>query len=174
MVVERRGPKRRNMFGETRLLSEWLAREYPGRRWHLQFRVGSLPARPGAPLRDEAEERLARNAVRHADAVVEPPPNVVLIEATMFRASEKVGKLLEYMKLWPGTPEASEWAGAPLLPVLLTGQHDPTAEDLCRELGIRYVFFEPAWIDEWYALYPRRRRRATPPGTLTSLGIRRS
>jgi hypothetical protein len=53
--------------------------------------------------------------------------------------------------------------------VLLTAQDDPIARVLCNRNGIRYVFWEPDWIDEFYAVYPQRRRKAAHPGLTDEL-----
>lgn len=170
MVIERHNPRRRNLFAETRLLMEYLRDEYPGRTWHHQFAVGRTPEMVGVQLLDEGERRSARNFNRRVDAIVEPPPDLVVIEATMWRATEKIGRLKEYLFLLPATPEYREWAGAPLVPTILTGQHDPVAEVLCRQLGLRYVYRRPEWIDEFLALYPDRRRRTPHAGMMEALG----
>ena len=158
------------MLSETRLISEWLALEYPDRPWHMQFRVGMDPPSAGIMVPDENELRLARNLNRRVDAVVEPPPELVMIEAKMFDASTAIGRLLEYRLLLPATPDVKAWGPAPVVMVLLTAQHDPVTEALCGPQGIRYVHFEPTWIGEFYALYPHRRRRAAYSGLTELLG----
>jgi hypothetical protein len=163
-VAPKHGPKRRHMLAEYRLLSEWLAANYAGRTWHLQYRVGADPDIVGVQVLDEAERRLARNVNRQIDAVVEPPPDLLVIEATMYRPTEKIGRLQEYLLLLPASPEWPSWERHELVPVLLTAQHDPVAAKLCESLRFRYVFWEPEWIDEFYAVYPARRRRAPHSG----------
>jgi hypothetical protein len=159
-------------MGESRLLGEWLAEEYAGRTWHLQFRVGTDPPSAGIDIADEAERRLARNVNRRVDALIEPPADLVVVEATMFRPTDKIGRLQEYLLLLPGTPEVAPWLRYPLVPVLLTGQDDPVARVLCGRLGIRYVFRPPVWLEEWLAMYPNRRRRAPHSGMVDALAAR--
>jgi len=169
MTTERHNPKRRNLFAETRLLMEYLREEFAGRTWHIQFRVGPDPASADRLAMDEGERRRLRNVNRRVDAVVEPPPDLVVIEATMFRPTEKLGRLQEYLFLLRLTPEFAQWRGAPLVPTILTGQDDPVARRLAEQMGIRYVFREPEWIGEFWALYPDRRRRAFSPALLEAL-----
>jgi hypothetical protein len=159
-----RGPKRRNMLGETRLLSEYVAERYPGAIVHMQFRVGSDPASVGVLVLDEEERRMVRNANRRPDALVVRETELVLIEATMFRATDKVGRLQEYMLLARATPEILQYGGRPLVGELVTAQDDAVAKVLCGRLGFRYVHYEPAWMDEWWAMYPERRRRPMHAG----------
>jgi hypothetical protein len=160
VVREHHNPKRRNLFAESRLVSEWVALTYPGRAWRLQFRVGHTPEVAGINPYDEGEVGLARNWNRRVDALIEPPPDIVLIEAKMWDATTGIGRIQEYELLLPATPEVAEWGPVPVVPVLLTAQHDTIAEVLCRRHGIRYVWWEPPWIDDFYAMYPDRRRKA--------------
>src|SRR3989304_2556822 len=148
---ERHRAKRRNMMGESRLVSDWVALAYPGRWWHLQFRVGQDPDFGALGVGDEEERRQMRNFNRRVDAVIEPPPDLVLIEAKMWDATSAIGRLKEYLLLLPATPEVKAWGPAPVVPVLLTGQDDPIARVLCEREGIDYQFWEPPWIDDWYA-----------------------
>jgi len=157
------------MLGETRLISEWVALTYPGRFWQLQFRVGHDPDFSALGIVDEEERRQMRNFNRRVDAVVEPPPDLVVIEAKMWDATSAIGRLKEYLLLLPATPEVKTWGPVKTTPVLLTGQHDPVAEVLCERDGIRYVFWEPPWIDEWYAAYGWRRRKAAHSGLTEEL-----
>lgn len=157
------------MLGETRLVSEWVPLNYPGRDWRLQFRVGHDPDIPGFQIVDEEERRWARSLNRRVDAVVKPPPDLVVIEAKMWDATSAIGRLKEYLLLLPATPEVKEWGPVRVVPVLLTGQDDPIARVLCEREGIEYVFWEPPWIGEWYAAYPDRRRKAAHSGLTEEL-----
>lgn len=152
------------MLGETRLISEYIAERYPGAIVHMQFRVGSDPESVGVQLYDDAERRMVRNANRRPDALVVTESELVLIEATMFKATDKVGRLQEYMLLARATPEIRQYGGRPLVGELVTGQHDAVAEILCGRLGFRYVHYEPTWMAEWWAMYPERRRRPMHAG----------
>jgi hypothetical protein len=169
MVNEPPRTRRRNMLAETRLLSEWLAENYFGRELHFQYRVGTTPEAVGVQLADESERTMQRNFNRRVDAIVAPPPDLVLIEATMWRATEKIGRLEEYGLLLRATPDWQRWRAYPLRSVLLTAQHDPVAQEICRRRGIEYVWWEPPWIDDFYAAYPNRKRRAPHSGMVESI-----
>lgn len=157
------------MMGETRLVSDWIALTYPGRHWQLQFRVGHDPDFGGLGIVGEEERRQARNFNRRVDAVIEPPPELVVIEAKMWDATSAIGRLKEYLLLLPATPDVKEWGPVKVVPVLLTGQDDPVARVLCAREGIEYVFWEPPWIGEWYAAYVDRRRKAPHSGLTDEL-----
>jgi hypothetical protein len=170
-VIEREPhrPRRRNLLAETRLTAEWVALNYPARNVHFQFRVGHHPTVAGVVIEDEAERRWAENFNRRIDAVIEPPPTLVMIEAKMWDAAAALGRLMEYRLLLPATAQVAEWGPASIEMVLLTAQDDPIARVLCNRNGIRYVFWEPPWIDEFYAVYPQRRRKAAHPGLTDEL-----
>jgi hypothetical protein len=147
------------MMGEKRLLMEYLAENYPGCVWFVQFRVGSDPEMGGAEYEDEAERRLARNVNYWVDGVVVTPTELVVIEATMYRGAAKAGKLLEYMKLLPATPELRPYLGRRVVGEVVSAQDDPLGREVCKDLGIRFVVYAPSWLPEFWALYPDRRRR---------------
>lgn len=164
--------KRRHMMAETRLLMEYLRDAYPDDEWLIQARLGRDPEIVGVKLEDDAERRWSRNVNRRADAVVITPTEIVVLEATMFRATDKVGRLQEYLLLAPATPELVPYQGRPLVGELVTGQDDPVARILCQRQGLRYVFREPEWMPEFWALYPDRRRRAPHSGMVQELAAR--
>jgi len=169
MVSEPTRQKRRSMPAETRLLSEWLAENYFGSEIRYHFRVGSTPRTPGVVLLDEAERNMARVANRWVDAIVVAPPRLIVIEATMYRAVDKVSQLQGYLLLLKSTPEWAQWAGLRVHPLLLTGQHDVVAEHLCKAGGIEYVVWEPPWMDEFLAAYGDRRRRSPHAGAIAEI-----
>jgi hypothetical protein len=164
MVTERHNPARRQMLGETRLLSEWLAENYWGREWRLQYRVGPDPKVVAEQNLDAEATNYVRSFNRKVDALVLPPPETLLIEATMYRSTEKLGRLLEYGVLLQATPEYAKWRAHPLQLLLLTAQHDPLTQAIVERAGMRYVHWEPPWFAEWAALYPHRMRRASNVG----------
>ena len=131
--------------------------------------MGTDPELVGVNLEDEVERRLARNFNRRVDAAIITEAEVIIVEACMYNATEKVGRLEEYLMLAPASPELLPYRGRPLVALLLTGQHDPIAEVLCKRRGFRYVYWEPLWINEFYAAYPDRRRRAPHAGMIKAL-----
>jgi len=157
------------MLSEARLLSEYIAERYPGATYHLQFRVGSDPDAVQGMILDEAERRLMRNLNRRVDALVLTETEAVVIEATMFRPTEKIGRLQEYKLLFPASPEFAELGKRRVVYELVTAQEDAVAEHLCAQLGFRYVCWQPMWMEEFWAVYPERRRRALHSGTLDIL-----
>ncbi len=155
-----RVPQQRYMFGETRLLMDYLSAAYPGLRWYTNIRVGPIePHIPRAGL-SEAAKKLLGAYRRYADAVVVTPAELVVVETTMVKAVQKVGPLLEYLDLVSQTPELTEVLGRPVRGELVSPIPDPRASDLCSRVGLRFVTFEPAWLDQFMEVYSGRFRRA--------------
>ena len=160
-------PKLRYAFRETRLLMDYLAATYPGRRWYTNVRVGALEPHALRPGMSEAEMRLLGGWRRYADAIVGPPPDVVVVETTIWKAVEKIGPLMEYLALVPETPELAELRSYPLRGELVSPIPDQRAADICGRVGIRFVVFKVTWLDETIAAYGRRFRRAPLSETQT-------
>jgi len=158
--------RRRQMLGETRLLMEYLAERYAGLPWLTNVKLGNdLRPRTGIDL-DEAELRMLRVYARYADAIVVTSRDLIVIEATIFRAVEKVGPLLQYLTLVPHTAELTPFLPRTIVGELLTAQADAVAEKLAREHAIRYVVFTPSWLNDYFSIYPNRFRRAPSPGMI--------
>jgi hypothetical protein len=166
MVQERHNPKRRQLFAESRLLSEYLADRYKGAQWFVNLRIGATGLMPGVDPTDEGAIAMLRIRNRYADAIVVTPAELIVIEATMWKADAKVGQLQGYLLIVRQTPALAPFLGRPVVGELVTGQHDALAEALCRRNGLRYVHYEPAWIDDFYAAYPGRVRRASYIGAI--------
>ena len=159
MVAEHHNPKRRNLLAESRLVAEYLAERYPGAQWFMNLRIGATGLMPGVDLTDPGIEQMVRRRNRYADAIVVTPAELVVIEGTMWLADQKVGQLQAYLLIVRDTPALAPYLGRPVIGELVTGQHDDAAEILCQRAGLRYVHYEPKWIDDFYAAYPHRRRR---------------
>lgn len=148
-----------------RLVSEWLAREYPNERYQTNVRLGSLHPRLQGKFLSEAEQRLVGVFRRYADALVFLQTRTILVEAAILPQPGKISILHLYERLLPKTPDLREIWQLPIEKVLLCAIVDPVMVQLAREQGIRVVVFKPDWIDEYMKqVYPRE---ATP--TLTEL-----
>lgn len=160
------GKKRRHVEGETRLLMDYLQERYPADQWLTNVKVGTaIQPKVGLELTD-AERRMFQVYQRFPDAVVITPHELVVIEATMHLPTEKVGRLLEYLLIVPHTAELKPYLNRRLVGELVTAQADAIAEKVARDHGLRYVVYTPPWLDDYFAIYPQRYRRAPAPGTI--------
>ncbi len=156
-----KAPQQRFLWGETRLLMDYLQASYPGRRWHTNIRVGPIePHVPRDGLSDE-ERALMGTFRRYADAVIPLDGQLVVVETTMIRAVVKIGPLLEYLKLAPQTDEYPAWRSLRVRGELVSPIPDPRAEALCGEVGLRFVVFRVPWLDRYFEAYGRRFRTAS-------------
>jgi len=142
------------------MLMEYLALAYPGLPWHTNIRVG--PIEPHVPREglSDAARKLMGSWRRYADAVVVAPHQLVVVEATIIKAVQKVGQLMEYVRLVPVTPELAAFSHLPLVGLLVSAIPDPRAQALCAEVGLHFAVYEPAWLGDFVDQYGRRFRRA--------------
>ncbi len=155
-----RAPTQRFLWGETRLLMDYLAATYPGQRWLTNVRVGPIdPHVPRDGLTD-AQKRLMGSFRRYADAIVPLADRLVVVETTVLKAVEKIGPLMEYVRLAPQTPELAEFASLPVHGELVSPIPDPRAQALCLEVGLTYKVFAVPWLDAFVDQYGQRFRTA--------------
>jgi hypothetical protein len=159
-VSHARSPQKRYAWGETRLLMEYLADRYPGAVWKTNVQIGALAPHIPRPGLSEAAQKLMGKYRRYADAVVITPTELVLVETTIIKAVQKVGQLMDYVLLLPETPELQESLSLPRRAELVSAIPDPRAEALCKQVGVGFVVWEPAWLPDFVALYGQRFRRA--------------
>ena len=151
---------------EMRLVSEWIAREYPDRPYRTNVRLGSLHPRLKGKFLSESELRMAGVFRRWADALVFLDDRIILIEGAIRPQPGDISVLRLYKRLIPNTPDLAEYSNLPVEMVLLCSIPDPVLVELAREDGIRVVVYRPKWIEEYMeVLYPRERT-----ATLTNLG----
>ncbi len=155
-------------YGETRMLTEYLAFQYPEARVWERMRLGPLEAVGGAE--GWTEEELAMSGVfrRWADAVVLLEDELVIVEAKMRSAPDGVAQLLLYRDLAQLTPELAPYLGRPLVLELVVAVEDPAVSRLCAQQGVRQRVYRPDWLAQWSS--SRHRREARPPRDFSSAG----
>lgn len=150
---------------EMRLVSEYIAKTYPGESFKMNVRLGSLHPRLQGRFLSEAEQRMVGVFRRYADGLIFLQNEVILIEAAIRPQPGKISILELYKRLIPMTPDLAEIKDKPVRMVLLCAIDDPVMTQLAREKGIEVVMFRPQWVDEYIeTLYPREQT-----ATLTSL-----
>jgi hypothetical protein len=132
---------------ERRFVNEFINEELAGKHWQTRVRLGPLP--PGE------DARLYMTKLRWADICTFEPDIVTIYEAKLEPGSKAVGQLLEYKNLFFQSPHFSRYATAQVNLVLLTSRIDLPVQEICKENGIEYRVFRPAWIDA----YEKRRWR---------------
>jgi len=114
---------------------EYLEAAYPGDQWLTNVHVGPYISHMNRDGLTDAELRFIGKQRRYADAIVVQRGGVVVVEATMIRAIQKIGPLLEYLKLVPQTPELEHLRGVPLRAELVSPLPDPRVEAIASSVG---------------------------------------
>ena len=96
---------------------------------------------------------------RWADALVYPPPDLILLEAAIRPEPGDISKLELYAMLLRHTPELSPHLDAKTRLILLFAIEDPAVTYLARKHGIEAVEYKPAWLPAYLKLLMPRERR---------------
>jgi hypothetical protein len=149
----------------TMLLREWAAKVYPGFQVYEQYRLGPTHASlVGVTVTPGLEEAL-RTMNWYADGVIYAPNETLLIESKMKPNPSAVGQALFYLRLLPSTPQHNSKPYAPIVPVVLFAESDPTVTVFAQSLGVRVVTYTPRWVEDYLNQVQLRSRQRSVPGT---------
>jgi len=145
---------------ETRLIAEYLAARWPGRRTMQRVRVGRLHPDLVVPGISEEEQQSLGVWRRWVDAVIFDPPRILLVEGAIKPDPGDVSQLELYMHLWPTTPEFVEFQDWPVQGLLVYAIDDPIIRRLAGARGFLLEIFSPPWIADYLLKQLPRNRRA--------------
>lgn len=145
---------------EERLLAEYLAQFYTGRKVRTHVRISGprgreLYARTPDPVRG-----LLVNGWPEADAILQLEDEYTVLEAIVHRPQETIGQLLYYMWLLPGSVGFEDVRPDQVRGYVVTGLDDPQLHAFLSFLGIGYEVYSPRWLQGKIAA----RRGGTAPG----------
>ena len=143
------------------MLSEWLAKTQPGKRWLTRVRLGSPRSEVPFPTMSPEERTMIGVWRRWADAIILENDHVTLVEAAIRPQPGKISQLELYKMLLPQTPELEPWAKLPIEMILLYAIEDPATNALARQKGIRCIEYKPLWLDSYLQLLQPRERRGS-------------
>jgi len=149
---------------ETKLVAEFLAKHYPDRSWDTSVRLGRVEPRLAQAKYEPEELAMLQVTLRWADAVVFPPPNVIIIEGAIRGLPQKISQLELYARLARVTPRITRYGDFPVELMLVYAIEDPITVTMAREKGIRCVYFRPRWVNKYLAELTHRERRAPRSG----------
>ena len=140
---------------ETRLIGEYVAAMFPGRRVAMGVPLG--PEIEGLPTRLTASGRLkvSRPWRPEADALVWLDDALLLIEAKVAEYVSGLAKLPLYRSLVPLTPELAEWASWEVRLRLVVPRAQNWVAAMAAAAGVEIVLYEPAWMVEYWAYRDR-------------------
>jgi len=148
---------------ESRLVGEWLAQRWPGRRTLQHVRLGRLP--DGLDTTGLSPSELTALGVyrRYCDALIVDPPTLWVAEAMIVPKPGKVSQLELYIELLPDTPELGPLLSLAPRGVLVSAVDDPTLARMCAKRNLNWQLFTPAWVGSYLlSLAPRHRQPSLP------------
>lgn len=120
---------------ESVLVNEYLLTKFRTKPQWKRVRLGQAA--------NQSEAKIYSVTLRWADAIVISEGFVIIIEAKLRPEPGAFGQLENYKKLFPATPEFSQWKDWPIKMVLLTPKIDLNLVELATDKGIDYVVFIP-------------------------------
>lgn len=133
---------------ETRLVAEYLKKEYPKFTSIMAQPVGVVSQELMAEVGYSKAIRMSRPNRPEVDAIVILPRYLVLIEAKVWHIVDGMAKLPLYKSLIEFTPELKEYVGREVVMELVVPWTNPNLEIMCRSADIRLRVFTPAWMTE--------------------------
>ena len=150
---------------ETRMVSEYLLKEYPQ---YTTLRAVPLGKVDNELMKSAGYQRalgFSRPYRPEVDAIAILPGAMVLIEAKVWNVVNGLAKLPLYKSLIPFTPELAEYKKLPVIMEIVVGWSNANLEIMARDLDVRIKVFSPAWLTEivnnmhqyWTADYRNKR-----------------
>ena len=144
---------------ETKLVAEFCAVRYPGKRTLQRVRVGQVPSDLEVAGLEDAEIRMLGVWRRWVDALVVDPPVLRVIEASMVPDPGDVSQLELYMHLVPKTPDLEEFVDLTPIGLLVYAIDDPVIHRLAADRGFTVEIYQPPWLAQYLKrIFPRERR----------------
>lgn len=139
------GRPQNNAQGETQLVAEWLATLPAG--WPNKTHVNV-----GAQLLQYAGRALTPEQTRAfgvwndwADARVFTGTEVWIVEGKLVATGGAYGQVLDYIDEYPTSADAAQFAGAPIVPIVLTMASRARTAARFASLGVRTIVFAPSF-----------------------------
>lgn len=145
---------------ETRFLSEWIAARHPNDRVQLQPRLGGLTPEIQVQGLSANELRMLGVWRRYPDAILFYDRSVTIVEASLKPEPGHLGHLLVYAKLFPLTPEFSDFKDYRVDRLAVWAMSDLATAAVAAQLGIQTEVFTPAWIGDVISGWQARHQRA--------------
>lgn len=144
---------------ETRLLSEWVAKNYPDDRVMFRVRLGRPPPWATASIARGAPPKIYKIYQRWADAIIIRIKELILIEAKIKPDPGVISQINLYAQLIPKTEELSEYGDLPVRKVILMAMRDTEIEELAAADNIDIQVYTPTWVTEYLKEIKKYRER---------------
>jgi hypothetical protein len=128
-----------------RLVAEWLARLPASYKSKTHVNVGAqMLVYAGTRLTD-AQTRAFGVWNDWADARVFTGSEVWLVEGKLVATGTAYGQLLDYVNQYPQSADYAQFAGTPIVPIVLTMASRARTASLFAGMGVRTVIFQPSF-----------------------------
>ena len=126
---------------ERHLVQEWLAKFHPNVLQWKRPRVGPIPGK--APDKYKGVKR------GWPDIIFKENNVIYIVEAKVTPTSKACGQLKEYERLYPMTPEFSEFKDLPVKLINLTTREEIIVRETCEAFGIEYIVYTTPQIEAY-------------------------
>ncbi|MEM3979987.1 MAG: hypothetical protein QXF79_01860, partial [Ignisphaera sp.] len=135
---------------ETRLISEWVQQNYKDALL-IRFRcpLGPIPEKLVQEVGFSKAIGYARPYRPEVDALIIYGQEIILAEAKIFKVMDGLSKLPIYGALVPQTPELKQYLPRKIVLKLITPKKIPWLENICNELGVEVIVYQPDWVKEY-------------------------
>lgn len=137
-----------NAQGETQLLAEWLSTFAAGVPSKTHVFVGDQTLiYQGAPMNPKTMKAFEVWS-DWADARINFPNEVWLVEAKIVGTAAGYGQVLDYSWQYPLSADYQSFQGKPVVPVLLCAYERPRTAQRYAALGVRTIVYTPQWAQK--------------------------
>jgi hypothetical protein len=134
-----------NAQRETQLLAEWWATLPRGWKNKTHVNVGASQLfYQGQPL-SAARQRAFGVWNDWADMRIFTGVEVWLVEAKIVNTGSAYGQLMDYRDEYPASDDYQQFAGAPIVPIVVCAYERRRTAGLFERMGIRTIVFTPSW-----------------------------
>jgi len=144
---------------ETRLLSEWVSKNYSDSRVFYRVRLGSYPSWAINSINKGAPAAIYKVYQRWADAIVITDKELILIEAKIKADPGVISQINLYEQLLPKTESFQQFRDLPIRKLILMAQSDPEVELLAQRENITVKIFSPPWVTDYLKEIRKYRER---------------
>ena len=134
---------------ERLLIKDYIAERYLGEHVILGCPLGPVPEVIIATYGYRQALRVARGIRPEVDALVIKAPNLILIEAKIFKWLDGLSKLPVYASLIPTTYELEQYRDYNIVMRLVTPWINETIETAAANLGVKVEIFSPPWSADY-------------------------
>ena len=142
------GMVRKTRQVETRMVSEYLLKEYSKFPFIMKVALGALPEDMLKSVGITTTTRIYRPFRPEVDAVVILPRYLLLVEAKVWNVIDGLAKLPLYKSLVFLTPDLKQYMPREVLLQLVVGWSNTNLEVMARDAGVELRIFCPDWLKE--------------------------